>query len=143
VVERILIDTGPIVAILDRHDQHHAACMAEADRMPEVVYTCWPVVTEACYLLRHRPDLIDRLLEMVHGGFYQLLSNPAEEITQVGGILSKYRDQEIDLADACLTHLSDREAISTIFTVDNRHFRLFRNVAGEPLVLLPGITKGA
>jgi predicted nucleic acid-binding protein len=80
---------------------------------------------------------------MVHGGFYELLDIPAEEITQVGGILSKYRDQDIDLADACLAHLADRESILTVFTVDDRHFLLFRNVAGQPLRLLPGVTKGA
>jgi hypothetical protein len=143
VAERILIDTGPIVAVLDQRDQHHAACKAYADQISEVVYTCWPVITEACYLLRRRPDLVDRLLEMVHGGFYELLDIPAEEITQVGGILSKYRDQDIDLADACLAHLADRESILTVFTVDDRHFLLFRNVAGQPLRLLPGVTKGA
>jgi len=139
VAERILIDTGPIVALLDAHDQHHAVCMTHADRLPELVYTCWPVITEACYLLRRRPDLVERLLETVHDGTYELLNIPVEEITQVGGVLAKYRDQEIDLADACLVHLADRESISTVFTVDDRHFQLFRNAAGDPLRLLPGL----
>lgn len=137
--QRILIDTGPIVAILDKRDQHHATCKTHAEHLPEVAYTCWPVITEACYLLRHRPDLVDRLLEMIHEGFYELLDISAEEITQVGGVLAKYRDQEIDLADACLVHLADRESISTVFTVDERHFRLFRNAAGDSLRLLPGL----
>jgi len=139
VAETILIDTGPIVAILDKRDQHHEICKTHAKRLPEVWYTCWPVITEACYLLRRRPDLVERLIEMVDEGHYELLDIAAEEITQVGGVLAKYRDQEIDLADACLVHLADRESISTVFTVDDRHFRLFRNAAGDPLRLLPGL----
>ncbi len=139
VTQRILIDTGPIVALLDENDQHHKACLSHADKLPEFVYTCWPVITEACYLLRRRPDLVERLLETVHDGIYELLQITVEEITQVGGLLAKYGDQKIDLADACLVHLAERESINTVFTVDIRHFRLFRNAAGEPLELLPNL----
>lgn len=137
--ETILIDTGPIVAVLDKNDQHHEKCKAHAEQLPEVVYTCWAVLTEACYLLRHRPDLVERLIEMVDEGHYELLDIPSEEITQVGGVLAKYGDQQIDIADACLVHLADREEISTIFTVDDRHFQLFRNAKGNPLKLVPGL----
>ena len=139
VAVRILIDTGPIVAILDERDQHHKACVAAGEKLPELVYTCWPVITEACYLLRHRRDLIEQLLTAVYEGTYELLEIPSKEITEVGGILSKFRDQDIDLADACLVHLADREQISTIFTVDERHFNLFRASGGQPLRLLPGV----
>ena len=139
VAERILIDTGPIVAILDEHDQYHAACTTQAQQLPEFVYTCWPVVTEACYLLRHRPHLVQRLLETMHDGVYELLALSAADIPEIGGTLSKYQDQGIDLADACLVHLANRENITAVFTVDDRHFRLFRNAAGEQLRLLPGL----
>lgn len=89
VTQRILIDTGPIVAQLDKNDQHHEACLFHADKLPEFVYTCWPVITEACYLLRRRPDLVERLLETVHDGVYELLQITVEEITQIGGLLAK------------------------------------------------------
>lgn len=135
----ILIDTGPIVAVLNEHDQHHVVCKTHADQIPEVAYTCWPVLTEACYLLRRRPDLVNRLLEMVHSGFFELLDIDASEITEVGGWISKYRDQQISLADACLAYLADRENISTVFTVDDRHFKLFRTRSGDPLRLVPGL----
>jgi len=137
VFQRILIDTGPIVAWLDENDQHHQACKQYSENLPEVLYTCWPVITEACYLLRRRPEFVNKLLEMVHGGYYELLDIPIDEITEVGGLLAKFNDQQIDLADACLVHLADREGISTVFTVDQRHFQLFRTDSGEPLQLLP------
>jgi predicted nucleic acid-binding protein len=139
VAEMILIDTGPIVALLDKRDQHHETCKTHAERLPEVLTTCWPVVTEACYLLRHRPDLVERFIEAINEGYYELLDIPSEEITQVGGVMEKYGDQEIDLADACLVHLACRENITTVFTVDDRHFQLFRDDARQPLRLVPGL----
>ncbi|MEQ8210271.1 MAG: PIN domain-containing protein [Lacipirellulaceae bacterium] len=137
--QRILIDTGPIVAILDSKDQHHNQCAHTASNLPDIVLTCWPVITEACYLLRSRPDLVDRFLEMIHDGVYEVLDIDVGEITEVGGVLAKYRDQQIDLADACLAHLAARESIDTVFTVDQRHFSLFRNVAGDALQLIPDL----
>ena len=137
--ETILIDTGPIVALLDKRDQHHETCKTHSQQLPEVLFTCWPVVTEACYLLRHRPDLVERFIESINEVYYELLDITSEEITQVGGVLAKYGDQDIDLADACLVHLATRENISTVFTVDDRHFKLFRTTAGEPLRLLPDL----
>lgn len=135
---RILIDTGPLVALVDRNDPYHAACVKQARELGEPNYTCWPVITEACYLLRSRPDLVQRLLEACHEGVYQILSLGANDIPEIGGTLAKYGDQRIDLADACLVHLAEREGINTVFTVDRRHFELFRNTAGLPLELLPG-----
>ncbi|MEM8947011.1 MAG: hypothetical protein AAGD11_17685 [Planctomycetota bacterium] len=79
VTQRVLIDTGPIVAILDKHDQHHRACVQAGATLPEVVYTCWPVVTEACYLLRSRPDLVEELLAAVNEGIYELLTITSAE----------------------------------------------------------------
>ncbi len=135
--DRILIDTGPIVALFDKNDQHHDACREAAQELPEILWTVWPVITEACYLLRKRPDLVESLLEAVHEGDYQLLTIRADEVIQVGGVLSKYRDQELDLADACLAYMAERENISTVFTVDKRHFSLFRLASGDALSLVP------
>ena len=60
--DRILIDTGPIVALFDKNDQHHEACREAAKGLPDILLTAWPVITEACFLLRKRPDLVEGLL---------------------------------------------------------------------------------
>lgn len=135
--DRILLDTGPIVAMLDKSDQHHASCTEASKQVRGVFYTAWPVITEACYLLRSRPDLVQELLGAVYEGDFQLLQLDATEVNEIGGWLAKYRDQGLDLADACLAYLADREGIETVFTIDRRHFPLFRTTAGKPLTLLP------
>lgn len=135
--QRILIDTGPMVALFDRNDQYHKACVEQARELGPEVYICWPVLTEACYLLRHRADLVMKLLEACHEGVYRILALESADIPEIGGTLQAYDDQSIDLADASIVALANREGINHIMTVDRRHFSLFRNAAGKPFELLP------
>ena len=75
-------------------------------------YTCWPVITVAAYLLRRYRQLRDALFESVSAGEFQLLQIDGNELTAIHGILSTYNDQNIDLADATLVQLADREQIA-------------------------------
>jgi len=43
----VLIDTGPIVAILDASDEHHRSCVEHLHHIEAPILTCLPVVTEA------------------------------------------------------------------------------------------------
>ncbi len=51
----VLVDAGPLVALLSAADQHHQRCVEQAKELVHSAYTCWPVVTEAAYLLRTAP----------------------------------------------------------------------------------------
>lgn len=138
-IKRLLVDTGPFVALFDRGDQHHKVCREAAARLPDVLLTAWPVVTETCYLLRSQPQAIEGFLEAIHDGQFGVLPIASQEVLEIGGWMSKYRDQQIDFADACLAYLANREGIDTVFTVDARHFSLFRTTAGDPLNLVPDL----
>jgi len=62
VSETVLLDTGPLVALLDRRDRYHGWAKEQAARLPPVFEACEPVVTEACFLLRTLPDAQRALL---------------------------------------------------------------------------------
>ena len=100
-------------------------------------YTCWPIITEATYMLRKRQDQRDDLLLSVIAGDLILLRLRERDLAAVQGIFSKYHDQDIDLADACLLHLADREDIDKGATLDRRHFGMFCKPDGSPLTILP------
>ena len=138
--EPVLVDTGALAALFDPHDQYHGVCKEAAKDLPVgKAFTCWPVITEAAYLLRRYSQKRDSLLESVEAGEFQLMSLLSEDLPALRGIYSKYHDQDIDLADAALLLLSDREGIEVVFTVDRRHFGTFRKKNGKPFRLLPEV----
>jgi predicted nucleic acid-binding protein len=133
----VLVDTGPLVAIIRKRDQYHAACVAEAKLIQGPFYTCWPVVTEAAYLLSDGPSEVQRLLARVRTSWLRLLQLDADDMQGVADILDRYADQRFDFADAALMHLAERESIGAVFTTDRRHFSIYRTKSKKPLVIRP------
>src|SRR5690349_16354991 len=136
-MRRVLVDTGPIVAILSRRDQYHRACVEALRDMPGPLFTCWPVITEAAWLLRKSGDAIQQLLGSMDAGFLELLPLTTEDAQPIASIFKKYRDIRIQLADAALVHLAVRDGLETVFTLDQRDFSLFRLPRGRAFRILP------
>ncbi|MDC0934750.1 PIN domain-containing protein [Pirellulales bacterium] len=135
--QKILIDTGPLVAILDADDPAHEKCVEAFRSLPAPNYTCWPVLTEACYLLRKFPNAVAALLDEVADGDLIALPLEASDVAGIRQTFDTYHDQQVDLADACLVHLANREGIDQVFTLDRRHFLVFQTADGKVLGILP------
>ena len=133
----ILIDTGPIVAILSESDQYHDECIAQLDRICGPLLTCWPVIAEAAWLLRAWPLAVGKLLASFQGQPFNLVSLTETDLPGIAAIFARYRDLRIQLADASLVHLANREAIDTIFTLDRRDFTTLRLARGKRFRLIP------
>jgi len=86
-VERVLIDTGPIVATLCRKDAEHEKCVEYLRTLDAELYTCWPVISEAVFLLGGRADRVQSLLDMHATGAIRIISLGAE--TEVVAWLSE------------------------------------------------------
>lgn len=89
-------------------------------------------------MLRKVPGAISALLSRIELGAIEVLALTPADVPGISAILAKYQDQGFDFADACLMHLSVRESIEQIFTIDRRHFSIFLTPAGRGLTLLPG-----
>ena len=100
-------------------------------------YTCWPVLTEAAYLLRNYPKQRNLLIDAVRADEFSLLPLGSDDLPGIQQIFSQYHDQQVDLADAALVHLANREDINTVFTLDRRHFSVYRLANGNSFRLLP------
>jgi predicted nucleic acid-binding protein len=133
----VLIDTGPMVAILSPDDEHHAACITQLHRIKGPLLTCWPVITEATWLLRTYPRAIETLLSSFGGQPFELLSLNESDLLGIASILAKYEDLHVQLADAALIYLANREGIETIFTLDRRDFGVMRLARGKKPRLIP------
>ena len=133
----MLVDTGPIVAILSESDEHHTACVEQLRQIRGPLLTCWPVITEAVWLLRAYPKAVETLLSSFKSRPFALLPLGEADLPEIVSILGKYKDLGIQLADASLIHLANREAIETIFTLDRRDFGVVRLARGKKPRLIP------
>ncbi len=136
-MRRVLVDTGPIVAILSRRDQFHRTCVEALRDMPGPLFTCWPVITEAAWLLRRDSNAVQQLLNSLDAGFLELLPLTTTDAKPIAFILKKYLDIRIQLADAALVHLAARDGLDTIFTLDRRDFSVCRLPKGRAFRIVP------
>lgn len=126
-----------MVALLSATDQHRKACVAALGTLREPLVTVWPAVTEAMHLLTPRPHGQDSLLGQLTSGNLRLLALDDEDIPRMRELMAKYRDLPMDLADAALVRVAERERISTIFTIDRRDFALYRPKGLRRFRILP------
>ncbi len=122
----ILADAGPLVAIIDVADQYHRECAAALKDIREPLATIWPPLTEAMHMLRDLPKAQETLLEMFDRGLLQLLPLDADDLPRIRELMRKYSNRPMDLADAALIRVAEREGIRKIFTVDRRDFAVYR-----------------
>ena len=134
----VLLDTGVIVALLDRSEKFHQGC-SEAVRSPEApLVTCEAVIAESCYLLRNLPGAPEAVIENVVAGIFQVPFQLSREAVGVKQVLRKYRDRAIDLADACLIRMADEFGTADILTLDN-DFQIYRWGKNKSFRLLPAL----
>ena len=136
-LHRVLADTGPLVAIFSTRDQHHETCVAQLRQIRPPLLTCWPVLTEAAWLLRRYSSQVQQLLASLDRGFLALLPLDETAATDLARFLARYARTGAQLADAALVHLADRERIDTVFTLDKRDFTLYRTRTNRRLRIVP------
>lgn len=134
----VLLDTGVIVALLDRSESLHRACARTVRELEAPLITCEAVIVESCYLLRNLLGASEAVIENVAAGIFQIPFQLSRETAGVRQVLRKYRDRKIDLADACLICLADEFGAEDILTLD-RDFGVYRWGKNKPFRMLPGL----
>jgi uncharacterized protein len=125
-VPAVLVDTGPLVALLDRSDPYHLTCQETLSSLEDSLVTVWPVVTEAMYMLRSYWQAQDALWEMIDTAAVAILVLGKNDVARMRELMRKYRDLPMDLADAALVRVAERERLRRIFTLDRRNFQIYR-----------------
>lgn len=135
--EPVLVDAGPIVALLATRDAHHSTCVAQAQLLPRPLFTSWLVLTEAAWLLRHVHDGVSELLRLVEQSVIVPLELGTDSAAWMNGFLVRYDSLRPQLADASICYLSHRYNWNKVFTLDRRDFAVFRRENGKAFQLLP------
>lgn len=137
----IVVDTGPLVALMDNDDDHHARCVEwfRTVRVPLLIPA--PVLTEVCWLLdRNRGSKAEAL-------FLRALADPRgpltlspttdEELLRIAELVERYADLPLGAVDASVVALAERLGISEVATIDHRHFNIVRPAHVGAFTLLP------
>lgn len=131
----VLLDTGVIVALLDRSEKFHQACAQAVGELEAPLITCEAVIAESCYLLRNLAGAPEAVIENVAAGVFQIPFQLSREAVGLKQVLRKYRDRKIDLADACLIRLAEEFETADILTLD-RDFAVYRWSRNKPFRIL-------
>ncbi|HMD09159.1 MAG TPA: PIN domain-containing protein [Candidatus Acidoferrum sp.] len=131
----VLLDTGVIVALLDRSEKAHHACAEAVNELQAPLISCEAVIAESCYLLRNLHGAPEAVIENVAAGIFQIPFQLSREVDGVKRVLRKYKDRKIDLADACLIRLADEFETADILTLD-KDFTIYRWGKNKPFHIL-------
>jgi hypothetical protein len=133
----LIVDTGPLVALLDATDPDHERCAAllSETREARVVPVC--VLVDVEYLLRPWPEALGALLADFDTGAFELLDLPARWLLRSGELVERYRDLPLGLVDATVIAAAEMLGEAKVATLDHRHFTVVRPAHVPALELLP------
>jgi predicted nucleic acid-binding protein len=136
---RVLVDTGALVAISSPADQHHEECIKTLQVLKPPLLTCWPVITEAAWLLQGRPQAFRALLDSFAEGLFEVPPITGREAKTIAEVMNRYASLRPQFADALIVYLVHRENIDTIFTLDRRDITVCRPSGKSSFRLIPEI----
>jgi predicted nucleic acid-binding protein len=133
----VLVDAGPLVALIDRGDPAHEVCVATLETLRDPLTTVWPAFVEAMYLLGRSWLGQKALWSRLETGALALAHLDESDAPRMRELMEKYRDLPMDLADAALVRVAERESLTGIFTLDRRHFAVYRLARRRRLSIVP------
>lgn len=122
---RIVVDSGPLVALFTPEDRHHAQAMQFVQTARAVLTSNWAVVTEVTHLLSFHLHAQLNFLTWIQRGGMELIDSNIDDLTRIVELMRNYADLPMDFADASLVALCERLEVRDIASVD-RDFGVYR-----------------
>ncbi len=133
----VIVDTGPIVALLDADERHHHWARTQFEALHAPLLTCESVLSEACFLLRRIGADATMPVSLVRRGVLEVVPalGSEDQAGAVSALISRYENVPMSLADACLVHMLERTENGSIMTLDF-DFRIYRQAQRRIIPLL-------
>ena len=132
---KVIVDTGPLVALLNRTDAAHDWVLEQLNNIAPPLLTCEAVLAEATYLTRDMPGARAALIEMIGEGFLSIGMAVADHHSALLGMIKRYADVPMSLADGCLVRLAELYPQSPVFTLD-RDFNIYRKNGRQVIAVI-------
>lgn len=134
-IRQVIVDTGPLVAAINRRDAFHAWMQDMLVQIESPMLTCEAVISEACFLLRNHVAGVQAILKWLETGAVAIPFRLTEEGSPVRQMMSAYADVPMSLADACLVRMSEKIEKSSVLTLDS-DFQIYRRHRNHPIPAL-------
>lgn len=133
----VIVDTGPIVALLDADERHHEWARTQFEALNAPLLTCESVLSEACFLLRRVGADATMPVSLVRRGALKVVDAVGSEdrAEAVASLIRRYENVPMSLADACLVDILERTENGSIMTLDSG-FRIYRQARRRVIPLL-------
>ena len=131
----VVVDTGPIVAMLDADEANHDWVMLQVQRLRAPLVTCEAVLTEAAFLMSRAGVDSSIVPQLVTRGFVTIAKLFDDDAAQIVRLMARYRNVPMSLTDACLVKLVERTPNATLFTLDS-DFSIYRQKGRRLIPLL-------
>ena len=123
--KKIIIDSGPLVAFLNKKDTYHNWALSQFSLLNPPFYTCESVISEVCFLLRNTDNGPQNVFQLIERELIKIQFKLESELTIISSLIDKYNNIPMSLADACLVRMSEQIANSIICTLDS-DFKIYR-----------------
>jgi len=133
-----ILDAGPLIASLNRQDEHHRWAVQTLERLGPPFYSCAEAMAEAAALTGQPAAIV----EMIASKEILLSFELSQQTAGVLVLLKKYADRGMDLADACIVRMTELMRDSRVITVDRKDFSIYRRSGRDliPLIAPPAKT---
>lgn len=132
---QVIVDTGPLVAILDASDSFHGWASESLKTIDPPLLTCEAVLTEVCFLLRRHQKALAVIALLLERGILAPNFSLAREFAPVFQLVKRFKSVPMSLADACLVRLSELNPECHVFTLDT-DFQIYRRHRRQKIPLL-------
>ena len=133
-----IVDTGPLVALLDRAQPHHHWVADRVSDLESPLLVCEPVLVEAMHLLARTTGGHQLLFGLLENTALRLAFRVEEHVTALRRLHQKYQDRLMSFADACIVRMAEIHERHAVFTLDS-DFLIYRKHGKAPLAIIhPG-----
>lgn len=126
----ILVDSGPLVALFEKHDHHHESCHRILKSLDDKLATTTPVLTEALHLLHPGSPASFRLTDYIRHGGLTVLAMEDDNLRRCFDLMERYADTPMDFAAASIVAAAEDVGTDKVFTLDHKHFGIYRITRG-------------
>jgi predicted nucleic acid-binding protein len=135
----IVADTSGLLAVFNRREPRHDAVVKVVEGEDDPLVVSPYVVAELDYLMATRQGTAAEraVLEELSSGAYLLAEIGERDLRRAAGVVERYRDRAVGVADASVVVLAERFGTRSVLTLDRRHFDVLRPLGGGRFRVLP------